>query len=306
MVYCGRKKSKILLKNSIEQRYNNGSVIPVCCMLYFRHCLFGGNGMNLLMSRYQKELSDVIDQIHLQAKNEFMQSYVDLPAIPIGRMQVLFLFLYDCNKLPLETIKSYLISTVLVQMGLDCHEEVSLTPQITEKGVRTRQLSVLAGDFFSSKYYFLLSKIEDVQLVRLLAKSIRKINEIKTKVYLADHLSAEQYLSMINEIDTCLYKGFISPFGYQHTGDWELIMSRVAALERLADELTSYKLGGLTKGYFMRRLDEVPAEDVLSDHLNKINRFINDVNLVIDQLSNEEIKTELRRIMSEYQKVSNL
>jgi heptaprenyl diphosphate synthase len=305
MVYYGRKKSKILLKNSVEQRYNNGSVIPACCMLYFRHCLFGGYGMNLLMSRYQEELSDVIDQVYLQAKNEFMQSYVDLPAIPVGRMQVLFLFLYDCN-LPLETIKSYLLSTVLVQMGLDCHEEVSLIPQVTEKGVRTRQLSVLAGDFFSSKYYFLLSKIEDVQLVRLLANSIRKINEIKTEVYLSDQLNADQYLELMNEIDSCLYEGFVSPFGAQHTDVWELVMRRVAAVERLADEMSTFKLGGLPKGYLMRQLNKLDEEDVLNSHRNKMSQFINDVYMALDQFQNEEIKAELRRIMGAYQKDSNI
>src|SRR5690606_30071471 len=128
------------------------------------------------------------------------------------RMQILFLFLLDSG-VTVDKIKSYLVPTTLIQMALDCHDEVTLVPETSEQGIRTRQLTVLAGDYYSSKYYFLLSEIEDVALIRNLSRAVCEINEMKTRLYTTENMDIKLSFSVQYKIDASLYMGFVSRFG---------------------------------------------------------------------------------------------
>src|SRR5690606_1925508 len=139
---------------------------------------------------------------------------------------------------PLEKLKNYLVPTILIQLALDCHDEVTLLPQSTEKGIRTRQLSVLAGDYYSSKYYYLLSKIEDIRIIRSLARSIGDINELKTSLCSQREGGTGEALDLRNQIDAALYVGFVPQFAKDST-QWPPLMQQLALVERLNDELIS-------------------------------------------------------------------
>lgn len=96
---------------------------------------------------------------------------------------------------------------MLVQIALDIHERVIQIDYLQEEH-KTRQLTVLAGDYYSSLYYERLSKISEIKLIQLLANGIRKINEKKTEFLYGKNLTEERLLFIIKEIESCLLNQF--------------------------------------------------------------------------------------------------
>ncbi|RXT13902.1 heptaprenyl diphosphate synthase component 1 [Ammoniphilus sp. CFH 90114] len=242
---------------------------------------------------FREELAEIIEEVNKHIKCDYVQRYVEIPSIPLLRMQVLFLFLHDSN-VAREQIKHYLVSTTLIQLGLDCHEKVTLVPQYSEGGIRNRQLSVLAGDLFSSKYYFLLSNIGDVALIRELARSIYRINEVKTMLYTGTGWSKEESLDMRNEIDSALYTSFIPRFASELGLIWHSIIEQFCLIERYAEGLMDYRLG--------QAIGEKSENDFYPLFQSRIEQSIQELKGKLGGLRNEEVKQEIHHLIEAYQK----
>ncbi|RKD25699.1 hypothetical protein BEP19_01800 [Ammoniphilus oxalaticus] len=238
--------------------------------------------MKQVSQRPNGDFFDILSEVRKQAECEFVQRYVEVPSIPMLRMKILFLFLQDSG-VPMDKIKDYLVPTILIQMGLDCHDEVTLFPQTTERGVRERQLSVLAGDYYSSKYYFLLSEIEDIGLIRHLALAVSEINELKTKLYTTRNMNVALSFYMQHQIDASLYMGFYTRFGKSPI--WKEIMESVVMIERSIVELEESRIGQVAPRFLRNRAYEVnldEAHDLLEqsyeeafEKLQKLLKFTN-------------------------------
>src|SRR5690625_8001095 len=87
------------------------------------------------------------------------------------------------NNTPLSNKQKrhWIVATMLVQVALDTHELVPVTSSADASEFKTsaRQLTVLAGDYFSGLYYLLLAETEDIKLVQILSCAIKTINAYK-------------------------------------------------------------------------------------------------------------------------------
>jgi heptaprenyl diphosphate synthase len=81
------------------------------------------------------------------------------------------------------------VAVLLVHRGLQVHGTVPDVPVSLPE--QERQLTVLAGDFFSSKYYRILVEHGCIDFVGILARAIQSINESKT-----DFRMNERYVSV--------------------------------------------------------------------------------------------------------------
>ncbi|MBP1933456.1 heptaprenyl diphosphate synthase component 1 [Ammoniphilus resinae] len=257
--------------------------------------------MNFFKSQFHGEISDIINEIKKQAENEFVQQYVDIPPVPLVRLQVLFLFLLDSN-VTVENIKKYAVPTLLIQIGLDCHEKVSLTTYRDLNQIRSRQLAVLAGDFYSSKYYYLLSQIEDIELVRSLADSILKINEVKTEVYTSlSKLSADQLLALLNTIDSGLYLSFLSRY-VQDGGRnlWRNIIINFIRVERLTDELLSFRWGQIVKIQLSKLLEDRTIQESCAWLQGQALELLDEIATQVNQLEQPRVQGELQNMVDAF------
>lgn len=142
--------------------------------------------------------------IYDKVEHPYIDKFLEKPFIDSDKL-AMFYYLYDEVSIT-ESKKNYYITTImLVQMALDTHE---IIPSPSEKSMdeTAKQLSVLAGDFYSGLYYYLLAEIEDIPMIRTLANAIEKINEYKMVLYEADVPSLEQLVTVMQEVEATLFK----------------------------------------------------------------------------------------------------
>lgn len=180
------------------------------------------------MSDIYAELKQIREMIEARVKHPYLMEFIDTPFIDEDKMLLLYEILHEA-KSSVKKMKDYIITTMLVQVALDTHELVT-TDELHEEDeeMKNRQLTVLAGVYYSSLYYYLLAKIEDLPMINNLANAIREINEHKISVYQKDTGCVENLMTSIKQIESSLI---------QKTADF----LQVPNLKELAANLCFYK-----------------------------------------------------------------
>lgn len=142
--------------------------------------------------------------IYDKVEHPYIDKFLEKPFIDFDKLAMLY-YLYDDISITESKKTSYITTIMLVQLALDTHE---LIPSPTEKSMdeTEKQLSVLAGDFYSGLYYYLLAELEDIAMIRTLAVAIEKINEYKMILYKKDVSSLEQYVKVMKQIEMTLFE----------------------------------------------------------------------------------------------------
>jgi heptaprenyl diphosphate synthase len=173
------------------------------------------------------------------AGHPYLLHFLDKPVIDDNKLFLLVSMLEDLD-LTDEEMDKYIISTMLVQIALDTHELVTNSTLINENmpTLRNRQLTVLAGDYYSGLYYKILSDINQVPLIQALAAAIKDINEEKIKVYQSTIDDINVLLESIRIIEASLVLT-IAEF-FKKTA-WSEYVSNLLLLKRLIDEKQAFE-----------------------------------------------------------------
>ncbi|WP_096153758.1 MULTISPECIES: heptaprenyl diphosphate synthase component 1 [Bacillus] len=186
------------------------------------------------MSNIQIHISNLKEQLHKQIAHPYLVQNIEFPVMDEDKLFMLHSIL---EPLPMseEEKSKYIISTMLVQIALDTHDLVS--NESTEEQLQTRQLTILAGDYYSGLYYHILAKLEDLSMIRTLAAAIKQINENKITYYQKDVDSVENLMECLSSIDSALIQSFSEYFS---NSSWKELSSKILLLKRLVDERTRY------------------------------------------------------------------
>lgn len=159
-----------------------------------------------------KEIKKTIKD-HIQ--QPYIDKFIDQPEIDEDKLFLLTSILYDAPY-PDTWKKRFVVTSMLVQMALDTHDRVAEDGVAGEPDVRKkqRQLTVLAGDYYSGLYYYLLSRLGDVQMIRLLASVIKEVNEAKMHAYYEKFDTAGKFLDELEHIETLLIRRVAEEFGH--------------------------------------------------------------------------------------------
>lgn len=173
---------------------------------------------------------------------DMIRIHTDLPDFPASRTRLLCAFLNDAGTSE-PNRDLYALAASLVQMGIDTHEMVSVSNAVKEKkAVRSRQLKVLAGDYFSSGFYHLLSESGQIDMVKQLSAAICEVNRLKMTFYMRMKqlkLTAEDYMAQMVKIRTQLFVHFDQLMKGVRNRLWSDILEAVAQCEVLTGEIAN-------------------------------------------------------------------
>lgn len=141
--------------------------------------------------------------IHDEINHSYIEKFIQKPLIDHDKLSILN-YLYERKGLSYEKKTTYITTVMLVQIALDTHDNVSVDNE-NKTDETAQQLTVLAGDYYSGLYYLLLSKLEDITFIRMLATTIKQINELKMDLYYFTFDTVVEMLQALKEVEAILY-----------------------------------------------------------------------------------------------------
>ncbi|GEN33701.1 MULTISPECIES: heptaprenyl diphosphate synthase component 1 [Aneurinibacillus] len=252
--------------------------------------------MNLLKHDFQEEIEEVVRSIKQNAENRVLYQYIDNPPISQLRICLLYLFLRQ-RGVSGAALRDYIVTATLIQLALDSHERVSLNKEETSAGIRSRQLTVLAGDYFSSRYYYLLANLEDVRAIGQLARSIQEINEWKINLYCENDWTAEQYLQRKVDIESSLLRSFGNAYVGETMDVWMRIFSQMILVEQLLAEYRTWNIEQEAGRYFHLLSREEGTHSAYQSMLQHIHKALHQCRKLIALVEGEEWRAELRHLV---------
>ncbi|WP_339062711.1 heptaprenyl diphosphate synthase component 1 [Tepidibacillus marianensis] len=282
--------------------------------------------MTITHSSFHIETDEILSELKSNVDHMFIKKYVEIPEISSLRLQLLNLLLYQAS-FPRSLRKLYCVTTGLVQVGLDIHEEIVNQRQFSEKEIRSRQLSILAGDYYSGQYYSLLSKANLVDGVKKIALGIRDINIAKMKVYTENNgrgfETFDQLIETIKQKESVLYLQFLDQLETEDQKTfWKKLIEDMTFLSSLTEELKHHQISRHHISYLLvnffanngekREIADTKPEwktKVKKLHLKydihrKLQELIQNIYVDLDgrihQTENMVIKNEIRSIFDQF------
>ncbi len=204
-------------------------------------------------------------------QHEYLEKYLKKPKIDEEKLSLLTALVDHKDSLDEIQKKRYIITTMLVQIALDTHELVPAQNNSNESKEEklSKQLKVLAGDYYSGLYYFLLSEIEDIEFIHTLAAAIKEINEYKISLYYKELDNLEDFFEATKKLDAMLLL-HVAEFIYdsslnQLISDW-LFTDRV-----IQEKIEAEKSGHFPLQKKWQAYDETSTNTFF---INKVNALI--------------------------------
>jgi heptaprenyl diphosphate synthase len=241
----------------------------------------------ILLQDFDVKIAELKELIETKISYPFINKYIETPKIDEDRLILLYLIFNDLQ-LSSKEVERYTITSMLVQMALDTHETVSNSvPQEKPDLLKYRQLTVLAGDYYSSLYYYLLADIDDINFIRILAEAIKDINENKIIFYQKDASQFDKFIRTIELIESSVFRKVTEFF---ELPSWNELTSKILLLKRLLLERETFIAEG--NSLFVDTLEKLNSKNQSESFLlQTIDKYIDELNTVIENclLSNFKV-----------------
>ncbi|OWA37113.1 hypothetical protein B9G55_03295 [Saccharibacillus sp. O16] len=186
---------------------------------------------------------------------DMIRKHTDIPALPDARLRLLHAFLEASDSAKGSEVFGTV--TALLQTGLDIHDRVAPGDDSEEEtAMRSRQLKVLAGDYYSSRFYELLAAAGEIGMIAELSRAIADVNRSKMELYLrmqgSDAPELPQYLHELADIKVRLFRSFDGLLGGELLPLWRKLLHLVGLCEAAAEELAAVRGGAEFTGTTFR------------------------------------------------------
>ncbi|WP_053376666.1 heptaprenyl diphosphate synthase component 1 [Paenibacillus sp. FJAT-27812] len=171
---------------------------------------------------------------------DMIKAHTALPDLPDARLRLLHVFLNEQQSLKSNS-ELYTLVVSLVQLGMDTHDLIDTEQeQRSEPEMRSRQLKVLAGDYFSATFYQLLAQAGQIDMISKISSAVSEVNRLKVNLYVRMRqlkITAEDYLSCTVQIRSTLFHIFSGVLEGTLAQAWSEILLGVSRCEVLREEL---------------------------------------------------------------------
>ena len=200
---------------------------------------------------------------------DMISAYTALPEYPVPRVRLLYTFLNDREASNPRSAEDCALAAFLVQLGMDTHDLVGLGEEMDDKtlSMRSRQLKVLAGDYFSGVFYDLLAKAGEIGMVSAMSAAICEVNRLKVELYTKLKqmlLPADEYLKECVHVKMGLFLSFSQLMDKSVLNIWRLLLAELSRCEVMLDEIkSSSELPHYRHGYaYLKMMETGSREDI--------------------------------------------
>jgi heptaprenyl diphosphate synthase len=183
------------------------------------------------MRDVNKRLADVKEKLEQKIRHPYLLKNIGSPLIDEDKLLLLLAVLEQLN-FPESKLEKYAVTTMLVQIALDTHELVS-NEKLKPEHLKERQLTILAGTYYSALYYHILANLEDVKMIRSLATGIKNVNENKITVYQKDPEAVDTLMRSVRKIESSLFDRYTEQLD---DPDWGEFAANFLFVKRLIAE----------------------------------------------------------------------
>jgi len=172
---------------------------------------------------------------------DMISTHTELPDFPVPRVRLLYTFLMDRESATQKSAENCALAAFLVQTGMDTHDLIDLGDgEQQESRMRSRQMKVLAGDYFSSVFFALLAGIGEIDMISSMSSAICEVNSLKVKLYTKLKqvlLTAEDYLKESTQVKMSLFLAFSGFLEKSKQNVWRLLLTELSRCEVVMDEM---------------------------------------------------------------------
>ncbi|WP_316570043.1 heptaprenyl diphosphate synthase component 1 [Neobacillus sp. YIM B06451] len=186
------------------------------------------------------KIAEIKGKIEKKVLHPYLLKYIQVPIIDSDKLLLLVSAMEGLDLTDRER-ENYALTATLVQIALDIHEHVTNSQSLA--GTKERQLTVLAGDYYSGLYYKHLAESDDILMIRSLSRGIKKVNEHKTLLYQKEFKSVGLLLDSIKSIEASVLAKFSGFFGRDA---WIPFMESFLLMKRLLKERNDFLRDGIS------------------------------------------------------------
>ncbi len=170
---------------------------------------------------------------------DMIRTYTHLPPLANIRLRLLQAALTSEEHVK-EYTDVYSLAVSLVQLGMDTHDSIDADSNgKTERQMRETQLNVLAGDYFSTRFYQLLAKQGQVEMIASISEAVCDVNRLKMDFYLRSmqgKMSADEFLSYHINIKSKLFMHFSNVMTGSLKRLWPALLLEISKMEVLLNQ----------------------------------------------------------------------
>ncbi|MET4560980.1 heptaprenyl diphosphate synthase component 1 [Lysinibacillus parviboronicapiens] len=186
----------------------------------------------------QNSIAQLKTEIFMDVRHRTLQKYTGVPVLDENQLFYLLVPFLNGEEWQQEQ-REAAITVGIVYAALAAHDHIKELDATSKE----QQLTVLAGDFYSGRYYEILAMSGNVALIRNLSQGIVSRCEHQIKVYEAEKRTVEQWFSSISTIESGLIAQFFDLYAFDA---YVPIIEKSLLILRLEREWLSYQRGQIS------------------------------------------------------------
>ena len=232
-----------------------------------------------------------------QVQQSTLLKYTGAPVIDEERLFFTLLPLLNGEEWD-ESKRKSAIAVALIYSALAAHD---LVKELNARS-KEQQLQVLAGDYYSGKYYHLLASDKQLDLIQHLSDGVATISGHKTRFYDRQIYELEQLVHSIQLIESLSIEQLFEYYSYH---EYVFVMKESLLLIALKKEIAAYEQGyqpfyiskssHLRANINMLQLEIEKIESVLIDEIKKSNVLQENIkSIILEKIMKCTLEKQLR------------